>query len=124
MEELKLIMQTLSGLGETAKEGFIWWLVVDKLIPSVLWTTLWGAFIGLGFCWVKRVTNNARAEIEARFQKQKSVECIAAIRRVLDLYTYPSIQRDSSPEHYSSDEFDQTLKAVVALQKNTGRQDN
>lgn len=36
MEELKLVVEALTGLGAQAKEAFIWWLVFDKLIPPVM----------------------------------------------------------------------------------------
>lgn len=39
MEELKLILQTMSSLGGEAKEAFIWWLVFDKLVPAVCFLT-------------------------------------------------------------------------------------
>lgn len=45
MEELKLVMQTLAGLGATAKEGFIWWLVIDSALPKLLLATFGGGLI-------------------------------------------------------------------------------
>lgn len=45
MEELKLVMQTLAGLGATAKEGFIWWLIVDSALPKILLSAFGGALI-------------------------------------------------------------------------------
>jgi hypothetical protein len=43
-EQLKLILETLRTLGEASKEGFLWWVLLDKgpivicsiLIPSVI----------------------------------------------------------------------------------------
>jgi hypothetical protein len=35
MEELKLIIQLLSTLGEQGKEAFIWWLFMDKALPFI-----------------------------------------------------------------------------------------
>lgn len=39
MEELKLIIQTISQLGDAGKEAFIWWLVIDKGLSFVGWLT-------------------------------------------------------------------------------------
>lgn len=36
MEELKLVIEALTGLGAQAKEAFIWWMVFDKLLPSLV----------------------------------------------------------------------------------------
>ncbi|SOY65612.1 hypothetical protein CBM2586_B10207 [Cupriavidus phytorum] len=36
IEELKLVLQTLSGLADGAKEGFIWWLIVTEVLPRVV----------------------------------------------------------------------------------------
>lgn len=37
MEELKLILATFAQLGETGKEAFIWWLLIDKIAVGLLW---------------------------------------------------------------------------------------
>lgn len=39
MEELRLILQTLTALGESGKEAFMWWLIADKVIPAILGMT-------------------------------------------------------------------------------------
>lgn len=36
MTELELILQTVSQLGEAGKEAFLWWLIMDKVVPGVL----------------------------------------------------------------------------------------
>lgn len=36
VEELKLVLQTLSGLADGAKEGFIWWLLVTEVFPRLI----------------------------------------------------------------------------------------
>lgn len=37
LEQLQLIMNTLSQMGEQGKEAFIWWLVLDKALPYLAW---------------------------------------------------------------------------------------
>ena len=36
IEELKVIMNALSGMGAEAKEAFIWYLVLAKALPEVI----------------------------------------------------------------------------------------
>jgi hypothetical protein len=36
-EELKIVMETLSQMGEVGKEAFIWWLIFDKLLYVLSW---------------------------------------------------------------------------------------
>ena len=45
MEELKLILGALNGLGEGARVGFIWWIVCDKLVPSLLLFTFFSGLV-------------------------------------------------------------------------------
>ena len=35
MEELKLIIEAINGLGENAKYAFIWWLIIDYILRYV-----------------------------------------------------------------------------------------
>ena len=36
-EEIKLVTDMLQSLGQVGTTGFIWWLVMDKLIPAISW---------------------------------------------------------------------------------------
>lgn len=95
MEELKLIMQTLMGLGETAKEGFIWWLVIDKLIPCLLWGAFAGGLIALGFFIVRKIADSAQAEADAKKEQEGALKSIKVIRGLLDIYSFPGMRQDS-----------------------------
>jgi hypothetical protein len=55
MEELKLILQTLATMGEAAKEGFIWWLVVSEGLPRILGFLLACGFFGVVIVVVKMI---------------------------------------------------------------------
>ena len=45
-EQLKLILDTFSALGENGKSAFIWWLVLDKVLPVFAWLTVFsGLFV-------------------------------------------------------------------------------
>ena len=45
-EQLKLILETLRTLGEAGKEGFLWWLLLDKG-PTIICSILVPSVIGL-----------------------------------------------------------------------------
>ncbi len=51
IEELKLILNAISSLGEQGKEAFLWYMAANT-IPSFL---LWAGFIGLLFFVAKQV---------------------------------------------------------------------
>jgi hypothetical protein len=42
IDELKLILDTVSKLGEAGKEAFVWWLVADKALPVLSWLAFFG----------------------------------------------------------------------------------
>jgi hypothetical protein len=88
MEELKLIMQTLMGLGETAKEGFIWWLVIDKLIPTLGVIVCVGGVVGV-------LAYVARRAFAYWFAESRAIATIREIRSILEIYTYPNSRDDS-----------------------------
>jgi uncharacterized protein YfaQ (DUF2300 family) len=115
MEELKLIMQTLAGLGETAKEGFIWWLVISKLVPTVLLASFGGAVVGLGAYIAKRVADGFREDASAQRAKEESLKTLATIRSILGLYTFPQSRQDTSPEYYTTQNYTDTLDAIRAI---------
>lgn len=114
MEELKLIMQTLTGLGETAKEGFIWWLVIDKLVPTILLGIFGGGLISLGIFVAKKVSDAANNTALAEAEKDGARQTISTIRGILGIYTFPNSKQDSSPVYYGRQEFQETIDAVRA----------
>lgn len=122
MEELKLIMQTLAGLGETAKEGFIWWMVIDRLVPVLCWAAFGGSLVSLAYYIVKRVVGEFSKEGELKREKEASIATIKVIRGILGVYTFPAAMRDGS--WYAQSDLDETVNAVRAVkqaaEKNSG----
>jgi len=64
-EEIKALLELFSQLGAEAKEGFVWWLLADKVLPILLG--------GFGICaaaWVihriVQVCAGSREERDAR----------------------------------------------------------
>jgi len=110
MEELKLIMQTLAGLGETAKEGFIWWLVIDKLVPSVVLLTFIGSLVGLLAYIARRAFGGAQSDRELEREKNDAIMAIRTIRGILGVYAYPSQLMDCNV--YDSNDMKTTIDAV------------
>ena len=110
MEELKLIMQTLAGLGETAKEGFIWWLAIDKLVPTLLWAAFGGSIVGVIAYTVSRISLSNEADRELAREQSESIAAIKVIRGILGVYAYPGLKQDS--RHYAADDFKVTIEAV------------
>ena len=47
IEQLKLVLSTLLQLGEGSKEVAIWWLMLDKVLPVVVWLLILGAVVYL-----------------------------------------------------------------------------
>ena len=37
IEQLKMVIELISQLGVHGKEAFIWWLVLDKVLPVIGW---------------------------------------------------------------------------------------
>jgi hypothetical protein len=63
IEQLKLIINTINSLGANAKEGFIWWLVVDKvpgMLFGVAWTVILAYVIKRGLDMVRGVLASSR----------------------------------------------------------------
>jgi len=85
IEELKLVLQTLSGLGEAAKDGFIWWLVVAEVLPRALF--LLGLSAVLVAIWkiVRMILDFYAMESSS----EKAVKDIAGIVGVYVDYPYP-----------------------------------
>ena len=47
MKELELLLAALATLGAESKEAFIWWLLLEKLWPGLVWliTLFTGCFM-------------------------------------------------------------------------------
>ena len=62
MEELKVIVELISQLGEQGKEAFIWWVVMDKgsgLVCLLVWIgflTYIASLINRGFSALVKLT--------------------------------------------------------------------
>ncbi|WP_157378461.1 hypothetical protein [Burkholderia ubonensis] len=46
IEQLKLVLQALSGLADSAKVGFIWWMIVEGVLPKIVIVVLAIGFFG------------------------------------------------------------------------------
>lgn len=87
MEELKLILQMLQGLGETAKEAFVWYLVLDRALPPVMSFLTWAAIIGslgaAGYFLIRFLIGQAdkreMAEIEKNMRREMHQKEMAMI---------------------------------------------
>lgn len=44
IDQLKLILETVTSLGAEGKSAFIWWLVLDKGIPALIWAGFFTIF--------------------------------------------------------------------------------
>ena len=44
-DELKLITDMLQSLGQAGTTGFIWWLVLDKVVPILTWLATLGLLL-------------------------------------------------------------------------------
>jgi hypothetical protein len=108
MEELKLIMQTLMGLGETAKEGFIWWLVIDKLIPTLGVIGCVGGVVGV-------LAYVARRAFAYWFAESRAIATIREIRSILEIYTYPSTRQNT--KYLDESDLQNTTAAVRVLRE-------
>jgi hypothetical protein len=47
IEQLKLILDTLSKMGEAGQDAFIWYMILDKALPMVTWLITFAAIIWL-----------------------------------------------------------------------------
>ncbi|MBU9261989.1 hypothetical protein KTD13_16660 [Burkholderia multivorans] len=59
VDELKLIIQALAGLADGAKEGFIWWLVIEGAMPKLLLALFGAGVLGVGVYVAKLVYRHA-----------------------------------------------------------------
>lgn len=44
IDQLKLILETVTSLGAEGKSAFIWWLVLDKGIQALIWAGFFTVF--------------------------------------------------------------------------------
>lgn len=66
-EELKLIIDAIRQLGAEGKSAFVWWLVVDKVVPTLGWLLTWGSLLLVVMRIVKTVWGThdyARSDLE------------------------------------------------------------
>lgn len=70
MDELKLIMDAITTLGEAGKEAFIWWLVMDKGVLLICWLT----FFSLLFYLIKMIASTCKSE--NRLEQLRRQMCI------------------------------------------------
>jgi len=91
-DELKLMTDTIQALGQNGQVAFVWWLVMDKLLPVLGWlATLWGVLRYL----VTPLTYTAK--------------CYRDISNFRDVLGIGSPGALSSSEHY------QTIKKLTEL---------
>lgn len=106
MEELKIVLQTLSQLADGAKEAFIWWLVIDRLVPVLMLSAFGGGVIGAAWYLIRRA-------IDASNSKEEAVKAIKIIRSIVGVYSYQSIQADRAD--LDSSDYSDTVDAVRKL---------
>jgi len=140
MEELKLILQMMQGLGETAKDAFVWYLVLDRALPPVMtfltWATVIGSLGAAGYYLIRFMISQADkreiAETEAvlrRESHQKEMAVIEAqakigydaFRRVmLELSQDPSL----IPMTFGEEHVQVTIAAIRSLKDRVSKADN
>jgi len=50
IEQLKMVIELIQQLGVQGKEAFIWWLVLDKVLPVLAWLL---TLVTVGFTVIK-----------------------------------------------------------------------
>jgi hypothetical protein len=131
MEELKLILQTLATMGESAKEGFIWFVVIDRLIPTLAWSCVFGGAIFTTYRYFRARSdsgdttaqlqaNSERAKAEATAAMSSAIQAVLQIRKELAIYEYPTIKQDIHPSGLGSKHCVEAVQAVVDLHRKGG----
>ena len=59
IDELKVIIQALAGLADGAKEGFIWWMVIEGALPKLLLAAFGAGMLGTGIYVAKLAERHA-----------------------------------------------------------------
>ncbi|WP_159086649.1 hypothetical protein [Burkholderia sp. NRF60-BP8] len=59
IDELKVIIQALAGLADGAKEGFIWWMVIEGALPKLLLALFGAGVLGTGIYVAKLLVRHA-----------------------------------------------------------------
>ena len=83
MDELKLIADTIQHLGDNGTTAFVWWLVLDKLVPATLWAI--GSCVFMYLCWRIAVLCTAA---------NKAIGSVARMRDLLGLGSGMLIDRE------------------------------
>lgn len=60
IDEIQVVMDAISTLGEAGKFAFIWWLIADKVLPVIGWLLALGVFAGGGLRIVRQVLEDRR----------------------------------------------------------------
>jgi len=71
IEQLKLVLETVQQLGAQGKEAFIWWVVLDKVLPVLGWLITFAGLMTVVF-WLIRAVQSAN-EDAARLEKLRDV---------------------------------------------------
>ena len=72
IEQLKLIVDTISSLGVESKSAFIWWLVVSK-IPAIIFGLIWS---GISIVVITKVFTIIQNTLYSeRLRKAAGVSC-------------------------------------------------
>lgn len=73
IEEIKLITDTITTLGVQGKEAFIWWLLLNKVLPF----TGWVFAACLGYKTINHIVTAATCEQHVRRFFKKATGCNA-----------------------------------------------
>ena len=91
-EQLQMILNAMQGLGLEGKQAFIWWLVLDKGLPAVVWlaslgVVAWGVLrlFSKFSDHVVLVDSICRELNEGRFDKVRAENGDTVLRRVRQL---------------------------------------
>lgn len=78
IEQLKLVIEAVQQLGAQGKEAFIWWVVLDKALPGVVWLITLPCLMAVIY-WLIRGIQSANAD-ELRLRQLRDVLLDAVYR--------------------------------------------
>lgn len=73
MDELKLIAETIGKLGEAGQSAFGWWLLADKVLPSICWLVILLAICFTAYRIFKARTDASTAPLTALQKANEAV---------------------------------------------------